>query len=191
MLIVFEGIDGVGKTTHSELLAEWFRSKGREVVTSHEPTKGPWGAKLRRSASSGRLSPQDELEYFIKDRRQHVEQLIEPSLAAAKVVILDRYYFSNMAYQGSRGFDPAKIRAENETFAPLPDLLFILDIPVDDALARIGARGDTANEFEKREALTGCREILLNLADEAFVHVIDSRGSIKDVQAQLRQKIVI
>ena len=186
MFIVLEGIDGTGKSTQCQLLAEWFRGLGREVVTSREPTDGPWGTKLRQSAASGRLSPEDELDYFLKDRRQHVEELIAPSLAVGKVVILDRYYFSTMAYQGARGFDPQEIRQKNEEFAPVPDHLFILDIDVDTALSRIGGRGDTANEFEQREALQKCRDIFLSLSGEPFAHLIDSSGSLDNVQQSIR-----
>lgn len=184
--IVIEGIDGTGKSTQAAGLGEWFRSQGREVILSREPTAGPWGTKLRESAATERLSPEDELEYFLKDRRQHVEEVIAPALAAGKVVILDRYYFSTMAYQGARGFDPAEIRRKNEAFAPLPDLLLILDLDVDTALQRIGVRGDTANEFEKRDNLVRCREIFLSLRDEPFVRVIDSAGSQDEVAREIR-----
>ncbi|MEI6177128.1 MAG: dTMP kinase [Verrucomicrobiota bacterium] len=185
--IVLDGIDGTGKSTQARRLGDWFISQGREVVISWEPTDGPWGAKLRASASTGRLSREDELKYFLNDRRQHVEELIVPSLAAGKVVILDRYYFSTMAYQGARGLDPAEIRRLNEQFAPVPDLLLILDLDVDTALTRIGARGDIANEFEKRESLERCREIFLSLKDEPFTRIIDSTGSLDEVEARIRQ----
>ena len=187
LLIILEGIDGTGKSTQAKRLGAWFEARGREVVLSREPTDGPWGRKLRESAATGRLSPEDELEYFLKDRRQHVEELIQPALDAGKVVILDRYYFSTMAYQGARGFDPAEIRRKNEEFAPRPDLLVILDLDVDTALERIGARGDTANEFEKRGSLQRCREIFLSLADEPFARVVDSGSSLDDVAAKLRE----
>ena len=189
LFIVLEGIDGTGKSTQAKRLGEWLAALGREVVLSREPTAGPWGQKVRESAATGRLSPEDELQYFLNDRRQHVEELISPSLAAGKVVILDRYYFSTMAYQGARGFDPAEIRRQNEEFAPVPDLLLIMDLDVDSALERIGARGDTANEFEKRENLERCREIFLSLKDEGFVRVIDTRGTLDEVAARVREAV--
>lgn len=185
LFIVIEGIDGTGKSTQARRLGEWFESQGREVVISREPTDGPWGRKLRESAATGRLSPQDELQYFLNDRRQHVEEKITPALSEGKVVILDRYYFSTMAYQGARGFDPAEIRQMNEEFAPIPDLLLILDLDVDTAHQRIGHRGDSANEFEKKENLQRCREIFLSLKDEPFVRVVDSSGSLDDVSAKI------
>jgi dTMP kinase len=188
-LIAIEGIDGTGKSTQARRLADWFTAQGREVVLSREPTSGPWGQKLRESAASGRLSPSDELDYFLKDRSQHVEELIAPALAAGKVVILDRYYFSSMAYQGCRGFDPAEIRRLNEAIAPVPDLLLILDLEVDAALARIGARGDTANEFEKRDSLQQCRDIFLSLKDEPFARIIPCDCPLDEVTQRLQQAI--
>jgi dTMP kinase len=185
LFIVIEGIDGTGKSTQSKRLAEWFRSRGREVVLSREPTDGPWGKKLRESATTGRLSAEEELECFLNDRREHVEMSIKPALAEGKVVILDRYYFSTMAYQGARGFDPGEIRLRNEAFAPQPDLLLILDLSVESAHGRIGARGDTANEFEQRDTLSRCREIFLSLRDEPFACVIDAELSLNVVTADI------
>lgn len=186
MFIVLEGIDGTGKSTQTQLLADWFAEQGREVVTSREPTDGPWGRKLRESAATGRLTVEEELDLFLRDRRQHVEELISPALNSGKVVILDRYYFSTMAYQGARGLDIAGIREKNEAFAPFPDHLFILDLDVDLALQRIGARGDIANEFEKRDALAKCREIFLTLTTEPFAHLIDASVPLEMVQQQMR-----
>lgn len=186
LFIVIDGIDGTGKSTQTSRLGDWFTSRGRDVVLSYEPTNGPWGRKLRESASTGRLSPEDELQYFLNDRREHVEQKIAPALAAGKVVILDRYYFSTMAYQGARGFDPAEIRRMNESFAPIPDLLLILDLDVDTAHQRIGHRGDSTNEFEKRESLERCREIFLSLKDEPYARVIDSNRTLDDVTEQIQ-----
>jgi dTMP kinase len=179
MFIVIEGIDGTGKSTQSKRLAEHFRALGRTVTLSREPTDGPWGTLLRKSAETGRLAPNEELQAFYNDRKQHVEELIQPSLAAGHVVILDRYYFSTMAYQGARGFDPIQIRKDNEAFAPIPDLLLILD----------GSRGDTANEFEQRANLSRCREIFLSLKDEPFAKLIDANGSTDDVTKSILQAV--
>jgi dTMP kinase len=185
LFIVIEGIDGTGKSTQVKRLGDWFESHGREVVLSREPTAGPWGSKVRESAASGRLSAAEELQCFLNDRAEHVRELIRPALAAGKVVILDRYYFSTMAYQGARGFDPVEIRRRNEEFAPVPDRLLIMDLDVDTALERIGVRGDTANEFEKRDSLERCREIFLSLRDESFVRVVPSGGSLDEVAEQV------
>ncbi len=189
LFIVIEGIDGTGKSTQVRRLGEWFEKQGREVVLSREPTDGPWGKKLRESAATGRLSAEEELHYFLNDRRQHVEETIAPALAAGKVVILDRYYFSTMAYQGARGFDPVEIRRMNEEFAPLPNLLLILDLDVETAHQRIGHRGDSTNEFEKFESLKRCREIFLSISDEPFARVIDSKAPLDEVSERMQQAV--
>lgn len=188
LLIAIEGIDGTGKSTQAKFLGDWIATaQGREVVLSREPTNGPWGRKIRETFVSGRLSPEEELACFLNDRRQHVEEVIVPALAAGKVVILDRYYFSTMAYQGARGFDPSAIRRQNEEFAPVPDVLIILDIDVETALTRISVRGDVANEFEKRENLERCREIFESLRGEPFVRWIECQGTTNEVANQVRQ----
>ena len=188
-LIVIEGIDGTGKSTQATLLAESLKKDGHEVVQSFEPTNGPWGKKLRESATTGRLTIEQELDYFLKDRRQHVEQLILPTIARGGIVILDRYYFSNMAYQGARGIDPISIRQQNESFAPQPDILIILDLPVDDALKRIGVRDGETNEFEQRESLQFCRNLFLNLNNEPYAHIIPANTSIEKIHQNLTNLI--
>jgi len=138
-LLALEGVDGSGKSTQARLLAVSLLQQGREVVLTQEPGSGPVGQKLRRylQGADRRLSPQEELDLFLADRREHVEQVINPALAAGQIVITDRYYYSSVAYQGALGLDPAWILAENEAFAPRPDLVFILVLPVSQALARL------------------------------------------------------
>ncbi|WP_411846557.1 dTMP kinase [Roseibacillus persicicus] len=182
MLIVFEGIDGTGKSTQVRLLAEALEARGLSVVTSREPTDGPFGKKLRESMIEGRLSPEEELQLFYDDRRDHVEHLILPALEAGKVVILDRYYFSTMAYQGARGFDPTKIREENEGFAPVPDHVFLLEIPVATALERIGVRDGSGNTFEQEGNLKACAGIFDTLAED-WLHRVDASQPPEDVHA--------
>ena len=184
MLIVFEGIDGTGKSTQCKLLARHFQNQGREVILSREPTDGPHGTRLRQSAATGRLTPQEELDLFHADRKEHVETLIQPALDRGAIVILDRYYFSTMAYQGSRGFDPQELRTLNESFAPVPDHLFLLDLPVELALTRIGVRDGSANEFEKKESLLACQNIFRQL-DDPFVHHIDASREIDEIHRQI------
>ncbi|MCD6339556.1 MAG: dTMP kinase [Verrucomicrobia bacterium] len=160
LFVAIEGVDGAGKSTQASLLAEALRRRRLEVALTREPTDGPWGRKLRESARSGRLSPEEELEAFLNDRREHVSRLIRPSLEAGKVVITDRYYFSTAAYQGARGFDPAELMAQNEAFAVEPDLLALLDLSPEESLRRIGARGGRS-AFESIEQLRRAREIYL------------------------------
>lgn len=188
MFIVFEGIDGTGKSTQVDLLAEALRSRGHEVITSKEPTDGPHGTRLRQSAETGRLSPQEELDLFHLDRKEHVETLIKPALARGAYVILDRYFFSTMAYQGVRGFNPLEIRETNEEFAPLPDLVFILELDLDTALRRIGVRDGAANEFEQRDSLQKCHDVFASLADP-FIRRIDASKSPETVHSLILSEL--
>ena len=98
------------------------------------------------------VSTATELEWFLADRRQDVEQNIRPALAGGQVVVLDRYYFSTMAYQGALGCDPALIQRRNEAFAPPPDLLFLLDIAPAQGLQRVH-RHRQPDAFERLEYL--------------------------------------
>lgn len=158
-LFAVEGIDGSGKTTQARRLADYCQEKGLEYIMSKEPTKGKYGQLIRDSASRGRLSADEEIDLLLKDRREHVEQVIRPALDVGKVVILDRYYFSNAAYQGAHGVDPEIILSRNEAFAPPPDLLVILDVPPQTGLQRIRERGDEPNKFETLDSLERARAI--------------------------------
>jgi len=159
VLVVLEGIDGAGKSTQLRRLAGVLAGLGLGVVSDREPTDGPHGSRLRASATAGRLGPEEELTLFIADRRQHVAEVIQPGLNSGKVILLDRYYFSNAAYQGSRGLDWEDIIRVNETFAPRPDLLLWLDLPPEASAERIQGRGMTVNAFEQHEHLVRCRDI--------------------------------
>ena len=91
-----------------------------------------------------------------------------------------------MAYQGIRGFDPREIRRINEKFAPLPDLVFILELNLDSALSRIGVRDGQANEFEQRDALQKCHDVFASLEDK-FVRRIDAEQSPAEVHEKIAQ----
>lgn len=158
-LIAIEGIDGAGKSTLADLVQALLTARKFRVVRSKEPTTGRWGRMLRDSALTGRLSLEEEVETFIKDRMEHVERLIIPALLEGKVVLLDRYYFSTVAYQGARGMDPAELMRRNETFAPEPDLLVLVDVDPQLGLERVRSRGNHADQFEKTGTLEKAREI--------------------------------
>ena len=181
--IVIEGIDGAGKSSHARRLVALLRALGFEVVGSREPTMGPYGRRLRQSMQTGRLAPEEEHRLLLLDRREHLETLVRPALARGAVVILDRYYHSSVAYQGAAGLDPARVRADNEAFADRPHLLLLLDLDIDTALERIGARGDTPDAFESRRTLAHCRETYFDFAALPEARLVDARGAIESVGA--------
>lgn len=172
MLLAFEGIDGSGKSTQARRFVEWAQARGLDVVSSREPTNGPWGRRIREARFTARLSPEEELQAFLNDRQEHVETLIRPALARGAVVIVDRYYYSTVAYQGARGLDPKELLLRNRAFAPKPDLVVLVDVEPTKALERIEARGEGRDLFETLEALKSVRDIFLSLA-EPHVAVVD------------------
>ncbi|MBF0551126.1 MAG: dTMP kinase [Deltaproteobacteria bacterium] len=176
--VAFEGIDGSGKTTQAHMLTDYLASRGIEVVLTCEPTNGPIGQAIRQAAvSPNPISPQEETELFIRDRADHVQNLILPALRLKQVVITDRYYLSTMAYQGARGLDPETIRRQNELFAPSPNLTLLIDIPPAIALQRIQARGRHLEKFEMFDFLVRVREIYLTQVTLGFpgLVLIDGR----------------
>lgn len=173
--VVVEGIDGTGKTTLARNIYHRLKNKGFPAIFTFEPTDGPWGKRLRQSFSAPvRLTPEKELEFFLKDRKEHVEKIIHPSLEQKKIVICDRYYFSTMAYQGARGLDPEAIRKTNETFAPMPDLVLLLELEPEAAIKRIRkSRGEVPDNFEQLAYLRKVAGIFKSLSD-SFVARIDA-----------------
>ncbi len=182
MLIAFEGIDGAGKTTIVNFLKDELKKRGYNVVTFKEPTDSEWGRKIRQAFKDRSLKPEDELELFLKDREWNVKRNILPSLKAGKIVIMDRYYYSTIAYQGARGIDIERIRKLNEKF-PKPDLVIILDIKPETAIRRIRRRGDVPNRFEDLEYLKRVREIFLSLKNN--IVVVNAERPIEEVKREV------
>ncbi|MBR5886913.1 MAG: dTMP kinase [Akkermansia sp.] len=188
-LVVFEGIDGTGKSTQIKLLAEYLRERGKEVVTDFEPTRGEWGMKVRHAALSGeRLGIEEEINCLLQDRREHVREFIEPALERGAWVLLDRYYLSMMAYQGASGVNVEDIREMNEEFATIPDVAFWLDIPVETAMERMNARGNGKDAFENEPFLQACAAIYSAMEMPWFFR-IEADGSIEETQAAIQQVI--
>lgn len=185
-LIAFEGVDGAGKTTQLRLLADALRAAGREVVTTKEPTDGPIGRRIRQTAQTGRLPPEEELALFLADRREHVDGLVRPALARGAVVLVDRYFYSTAAYQGARGLDPADILARNLAFAPVPDLVLLLELPPEDGLRRVRGRDGAENLFERLEDLRATDAVFRTL-ERPEITRIDARPEPASVHRAVRR----
>ncbi len=153
--LVFEGIDGSGKTTQVRLLVDFFVANGFEVVQTREPTDGHWGRLIRENFLRARsLEPEEELELFIEDRREHLQQLVLPALRAGKIVIQDRYFFSTLAYQGALGVAPEVILKKHVDFAPLPHRIYFMQLSPEESRRRIEEfRHETPDDFERLESL--------------------------------------
>lgn len=189
LLIIFEGIDGTGKSTQLELLADYLNSAGYPTVTTREPTTGTYGQKIRQLyINRDGVSKEEELQLFIEDRKEHVAKLLAPSLLEGKVILCDRYYLSTAAYQGAVGFDPLEIIRMNN-FAPTPDIAFLFQLSPDLSIERItSGRGDTLNDFEQKESLEKVR-IIFNSLDLPFIKNIDASLSIDSVHKQIVNEI--
>ncbi|MBK8011469.1 MAG: dTMP kinase [Deltaproteobacteria bacterium] len=183
LLVVLEGIDGSGKSTLARALAGALNARGwPDVVVTREPTDGPFGREIRAIAARGRANVTKEHEYrlFQDDRRAHVEAVVRPALARGAVVIQDRSYFSTLVYQGERGLDPAVMRTESEQIAPRPDLLFVIDVPVEVAMARIRSTRAATDDFERQESLTRVRRRFLGFEE---AHIVDGTRPPEEVLA--------
>ena len=186
LLIVFEGIDGSGKSTQCRMLADLLNKKGIANISLAEPTRGKWGMKIRQLLAKGRngISSNEELEWFMNDRREDVKQNIEPALKDGKVVLMDRYYFSTAAYQGALGFDPEKIRVDNERFAPIPDRVLIFHNSPEKSLERIESSREEKSAFEKRDYLIEVQTIFKSFTGPN-IRYVSSDSSLEKVYEQV------
>ena len=147
-LVSLEGPEGAGKTSVLEALIPILEDRGVEVLTTREPGGVLIGEKIREvilDPSHTEMDPKTELLLYIASRRQHLVEKVLPALAAGKLVIMDRFIDSSVAYQGfGRGLDKEAIDWLNEfaTDGLKPDLTLYFDIEVEEGLARIAANSD-------------------------------------------------
>jgi dTMP kinase len=173
MFIVFEGIDGSGKSTQARLLTHRLTAGGLDVLLTREPSDGPEGRALRNLAARG--DPAEEARLFAADRRRHSVEVIQPCLRKGLIVVCDRYVYSSLAYQGARGLPLEEIWSLNAPFIVQPDVAFLLDVPVETAMKRLAARDDTpAAIFESRETLAGVAALYRTIATPPLVTVAGS-----------------
>lgn len=190
-LIAIEGIDGAGKTSQARLLCEDLFGKGYDAIYLREPTDGPYGKKIRALAIEGRhnITPYEEFNLFLNDRREDVEKNIRPALAAGKIVVIDRYFYSSIAYQGALGLDPEFINSENRKIAITPELMIYLSIPSELTTHRIEqSRGDSVNLFEKMEYLEKVKAIFDSMKYPEVVKV-NGEGTKEQIHKRILEKV--
>jgi dTMP kinase len=184
-LIVFEGLDFTGKTTQARLLARRLQDEGCEVVLTGEPGGTAVGNAVREillsRRNSGTLDDFAELLLFLVSRAQHAREVVLPALEQGKTVVSSRYRLSSLAYQGyGRGIDVDLIERLNEeaTRGRKADITFLIDVPVEVALAR--KRGDRDRiEAESEKFYHRVRDGFLELtAGDPSVHRIDGTGDV-------------
>ena len=192
LFISLDGLDGTGKSTQCRLLAEWLRKQGQEVVECADPGGTPVGDTIRDLLLGRRhdMSLPCEALLFMASRAQLTAEVIRPALAAGRTVLADRYLLANVVYQGhAGGLDPDRLWEIGRlaTGGLLPDLTFVLDLPVDVALSR---RTGPADRVESRDLAyhTRVREGFLAEAQRHpdIIQVVDAAQPIQKVHERIR-----
>ncbi len=153
MFFVFDGVDGAGKTTQLEMFVKWLKDQNHDVVTCKDPGSTELGERIRSVLLGDHQTPismRAEMMLFTTARTQLIQEIVKPALERGKTVVLDRYVFSTVVYQGHAGdLDPEEIWTINRiaTENVFPDATFILDVPVEVAAKRLG---DTLDRMESR-----------------------------------------
>jgi dTMP kinase len=198
-LVVLEGIDGAGTTTHVARLADRLRDSGVQVHPTHEPSDGPVGTLIRQVLTGRLVVPGGRAPawatmalLFAADRMDHFESEIEPFLATGAVVLSDRYDASSLAYQSvSSGADAGNavewIRTLNR-YVRRPDLTIVLDVSPEVAAHRRSRRGDGAQLYDQNEVQCALARFYKNLAEHMpgdRIALVDGVGSVDDVHGRI------
>ena len=170
LFIVIEGGEGCGKTTQTKALHKRFVQEGIPAVLTHEPGGTPLGEEINTwLKTTENITPPAELLLFCASRSQLVSDVITSNLERGTVVICDRYEGSTFAYQGcGRGLNLADVRRVNElaTHGLHPDLVVLLDLPVEEGLRRLGIENRDRLEREEVAFHQRVREGYLKMAQE-------------------------
>lgn len=146
-LLTFEGIEGSGKSTQMDLLADYLSQKGYAVLKTREPGGTPIGNAVRAillDPAFGEMTARAELYLILAARAQHLAEVIRPAIASGTIVLCDRYLHSTMAYQGyGRGLNLRQVRSaiNQATDRLMPRIAFFLDVSVSVAMRRLASRG--------------------------------------------------
>lgn len=201
--ITFEGIEGAGKSLQLQAAADLIRSRGLEVVVTREPGGTGFGRELRSIllASQGPPRvPAAELLLYLADRVQHLQEVVEPALARGAWVVSDRYHHATLAYQGhARDLGVEWIQGlARQLEIRVPDLVLVLDLPVETGLARARSRNRSENSSHGRfeeESLEFHRRVRngylsLAAADPGHIEVVNAEGTPAEVAARVREVLV-
>ncbi|MEW6678197.1 MAG: dTMP kinase [Pseudomonadota bacterium] len=195
LFITLEGVDGAGKSSHLAWLADWFTGRGRQVRLTREPGGTPVGERLRELVLHEAMHPETEALVMFAARREHIEQVIRPGLAAGEVVISDRFTDASFAYQcGGRGLDTARLEVLESWVQDglQPHLTFLFDVPTEVAAARL-AQAREPDRFERERADFHAR-VRAAYLDRARAHprrirVIDSSLPLEEVRRALQVEL--
>ena len=195
VFIAFEGGEGTGKSTQSNLLKEWLEARGESVVLSREPGGTDLGQGLRKillGHETGVISPRAEALLYAADRAHHVFSIIRPALAEGKVVITDRYFDSSIAYQGAgRVLAPGEVARISRwaTESLFPTLTIVIDLPAEIGIGRL--HNPDRLEAEPLAFHERVRQEFLQLArlDPERYLVVDGKQTIQEIHAAIIARV--
>lgn len=196
--ITFEGPDGCGKSTQAKLLAEHLEGEGLDVLFTREPGGTEIGDQVREtlmSLSNKGMDPRTEFLLFSASRAQLVQQVILPQLEAGGMVVCDRYYHSSLAYQGyghQLSLDALKAITAFATQGLQPDLVFLLDLPVEVGLSRRQKSGswnrlDAYDLAFHQRAREGYHQLAAAEAERWVV--LDATLPVDELQSEIRTEL--
>ncbi len=198
LFITFEGVEGCGKTTQIQMLADYLRGLGREVVRTREPGGTPAAERVRGlllDPEMRGMAPMTELLLYAAARAQHVAEVIRPALSSGAVVLCDRYADSTTAYQGGgRALPMDDIRTLHglATGGVWPDCTILLDLPAEEGLARTHGRGAPDRiEVEPLDFHQRVREAFLRIAaqEPERITIINAAGPAETVAEAVRARV--
>ena len=192
--ITIEGTEGVGKTTNIEYIKQWLDTNHISFVSTREPGGTPLAEEIRELLLANReekVCSKAELLMMLAGRAQHIDQVIEPQLAAGNWVLCDRFTDATYAYQGAGREMGSELIASLETMVQAsmrPDLTLVLDVPVELGLERAGKRSEPDRfELEKTDFFNRVRNAYLSMAEQnpQRYKIIDASKTLEVVQQQI------
>ncbi len=189
MIITFDGGEGSGKTTNAARLCSYLAMKGLPWLSLREPGGSSLSEQIRSLFLKNDMDPMTELMLVLASRRRNIQEIVEPGLAAGKIVIIDRFIDSTMVYQGIMGgLGEQTVRSIMEMSGTWiePDLTFVLDVMPEIALSRI----DPSDRFERQgiEYHRKLRDAFLGLAVQRRHRIIDTNQEPGLVQTRIFQE---
>ena len=199
LFITFEGLDGSGKTTQMEILNDYLKNRGFDVVTTIEPGGTKIGRKIRKillDKENHDISPLAETLLFLASRAELVSEVIAPALKKGKIVLCDRFFDSTVVYQGiARGLGEKEILKMNlwATGGVVPDITFLLSVKVSKGKKRMSDADKKTDRIElekdsfKEKIYRGYLDIAKK--NKERIVIIDGEDSIKNISEEIKNKV--
>jgi dTMP kinase len=195
--VTLEGVDGAGKSTHLDWIARRLEAAGKNVLVTREPGGTPLGEVLRKLLLAQPMHLETEALLMFAARREHLDKLILPALAAGNWVLSDRFTDATYAYQGGgRGLDLGRIETlESWVHQGLqPDLTLVFDLSLEEAKRRRSAATAQPDRFEQESLDFFARVRAVYLARAARypqrIHLIDASQTVEDIRKSLEEVII-